>query len=99
RNVAALLAQCREWHPRYAVMCEPAAARSLRTQVRAEGLPTEVLGGADALAEVAAHPDVAYVMAGIVGAAGLLPNLAAARAGKRVMLANKESLVMSGELF
>ena len=99
RNVDGLLTQCRQWRPPFAVMVDPEAAKRLRTTLREEGLPTEVLSGETALAEVAAHPDTHYVMAGIVGAAGLLPNLAAARAGKRLMLANKESLVMSGQLF
>ena len=99
RNVAGLLEQCHTWRPRYAVMVEQDAASELRRQLREAGLPTEVLAGADALVAIASDPDVDYVMAGIVGAAGLLPNLAAARAGKRVMLANKESLVMSGALF
>ena len=99
RNVDALLAQCLAWQPRFAVMVEPRAADTLRHGLRAAGSPTEVLAGEQGLAEVSAHAEVDYVMAGIVGAAGLLPNLAAARAGKRVMLANKESLVMSGQLF
>ena len=99
RNVDGLFEQCRTWQPRYAVMVEGPAARELRQRVREAGLSTEVLDGADALVDIAQHGDVHYVMAGIVGGAGLLPNLAAARAGKRVMLANKESLVMSGALF
>jgi 1-deoxy-D-xylulose-5-phosphate reductoisomerase len=99
RNVSGLLEQCVRWRPRYAVMVDGSAAAELLGAVRAAGLPTEVLCGGDALAAVASHADVDYVMAGIVGAAGLLPNLAAARSGKRVMLANKESLVMSGALF
>ena len=99
RNTDGLLAQCRRWRPKFAVMVEATAAQALRVQLRAENIPTEVLSGEQGLVEVARHPDSAYVMAGIVGAAGLLPNLAAARAGKRVMLANKESLVMSGQLF
>ncbi len=99
RNVAGLLAQCRTWRPPYAVMVEEAAAGELRVALRAARIPTEVLSGAAGLVEVARHPDAPYVMAGIVGGAGLLPNLAAAQAGKRVMLANKESLVMSGQLF
>ena len=99
RNTDALLAQCRVWRPRVAVMVDESAARTLRTSLRAENIATEVLSGAAGLVEAARHPDAAYVMAGIVGAAGLLPNLAAAQAGKRVMLANKESLVMSGQLF
>ncbi|MEN9726892.1 MAG: hypothetical protein RL434_1258, partial [Pseudomonadota bacterium] len=99
RNVEGLLAQCRQWRPPFAVMVEARAAAELRAALRAEGLPTEVLEGEAGLIEVAAHPETHYVMAGIVGAAGLMPNLAAARAGKRLMLANKESLVMSGQLF
>ncbi len=99
QNVDALLAQCRTWRPPFAVMVEATAAVRLRAALHAEGIPTEVLVGETGLCDVARHVDTHYVMAGIVGAAGLLPNLAAARAGKRVMLANKESLVMSGQLF
>lgn len=99
RNVDGLFEQCATWRPRVAVMVEEGAAKALRERLRTAGIATEVLVGADALVDIARHPDVHYVMAGIVGAAGLLPNLAAARAGKRVMLANKESLVMSGALF
>ena len=99
RNTDGLLAQCLAWQPRFAVMVDPTAAVALRARLREAGSKTEVLSGEQGLAEVAAHAEVDYVMAGIVGAAGLLPNLAAARAGKRVMLANKESLVMSGQLF
>jgi 1-deoxy-D-xylulose-5-phosphate reductoisomerase len=98
-NSEALLGQCRTWRPPLAVMVDPTAAATLRRALREEGIPTEVLEGEAGLCDVAQHPEVRYVMAGIVGAAGLLPNLAAARAGKRVMLANKESLVMSGQLF
>jgi len=99
RHVAAMFEQCQQWNPKYAVMVQAEAAEQLAQQLRAAGVETEVLAGSDALTEIAAHVDTDYVMAGIVGAAGLLPNLAAARAGKRVMLANKESLVMSGRLF
>lgn len=99
RNVDGLFDQCRQWNPRYAVMVEEDAAAQLDARCREAGLDVEVLAGAEALAMIASHDEVDYVMAGIVGAAGLLPNLAAARAGKRVMLANKESLVMSGRLF
>lgn len=99
RNVDGLFEQCRAWNPRFAVMVEAKAAEDLAARCRRAGLATEVLSGVEALATIAAHAEVHYVMAGIVGAAGLLPNLAAARAGKRVMLANKESLVMSGQLF
>lgn len=98
-NVARLLAQCLQFQPRYAVMVDPQAAESLAAQLRGHDSETEVLAGVEALAMVASHPQTDYVMAAIVGAAGLLPTLAAARAGKRVMLANKEALVMSGQLF
>lgn len=98
-NVDGLFAQCQAWNPPYAVMVDEPSANRLADRCRAAGLATEVLAGHAALATVSAHEQVDYVMAGIVGAAGLLPNLAAARAGKRVMLANKESLVMSGQLF
>ncbi|MCB1748160.1 MAG: 1-deoxy-D-xylulose-5-phosphate reductoisomerase [Gammaproteobacteria bacterium] len=98
-NVEGLFEQCQTWNPRYAVMVQEEAAAQLAARCHAAGLATEVLAGTAALVTVAAHAEVDYVMAGIVGAAGLLPNLAAAQAGKRVMLANKESLVMSGHLF
>jgi 1-deoxy-D-xylulose-5-phosphate reductoisomerase len=98
-NVDALFEQCRVWTPQIAVMVDDAAAEVLNERCRKADLGIEVLSGREALAAVAAHAKTDYVMAGIVGAAGLLPNLAAARAGKRVMLANKESLVMSGRLF
>ena len=95
---AELRAQCREWRPRFAVLPDDAQARLLRDALRADGVRTEVLSGARALAEIAAHPDVDSVMAAIVGAAGLAPCLAAARAGKRLLLANKEALVVGGAL-
>jgi len=98
-NVSALLDQCRQWNPAFAVMVEEAACEELERQIRDSEVNTQVLFGRDSLDAVVTDPRVDYVMAGIVGAAGLLPNLAAARAGKRVMLANKESLVMSGKLF
>ena len=98
-NVEGLFAQCQKWNPPFAVMVEERAASQLELRCKAAGLDTQVLAGSAALATIAAHQEADYVMAGIVGAAGLLPNLAAARAGKRVMLANKESLVMSGQLF
>jgi 1-deoxy-D-xylulose-5-phosphate reductoisomerase len=81
------------------VLADALAAQACRDAIRAAGLDTEVLAGSQALAEVAAHPEVTTVMAAIVGAAGLEPTLAAARAGKRILLANKEALVMSGALF
>ena len=94
-----LLAECRRFAPRYAVLADPAAALSLEQRLRGEGLPTRVLAGPEALAEVVSRPEVDTVMAAIVGAAGLPATLAAARAGKRVLLANKEALVMAGRLF
>lgn len=94
-----LYAQCLQHRPRWAVLPTPEAAQALQQRLRAAGLSTEVLHGADALSKVAAHPDVDAVMAAIVGAAGLAPCLAAARAGKRLMLANKEAIVVGGAFF
>ena len=98
-RVPELLAQCQRWRPRFAVMPDANAASQLRAAVRECGLSTEVLDGDSALSEVASHPDVDVVMGAIVGAAGLSPCLAAARAGKRLLLANKEALVVGGDLF
>jgi 1-deoxy-D-xylulose-5-phosphate reductoisomerase len=98
-GATAMLQACLRSRPRYAVMVDAAAAQALRSGLRAAGLSTEVLAGAQALDIVAALPEVDTVMAAIVGAAGLSPALAAARAGKRVLLANKEALVMAGRLF
>jgi 1-deoxy-D-xylulose-5-phosphate reductoisomerase len=99
RRVDDLFAQIVRWRPRYAALPDAAAANALGARVRAAGLPTEVLAGAAALEDLAAHPDVDQVMAAIVGAAGLPACLAAARAGKRLLLANKEALVVGGQLF
>lgn len=96
-SVETMETQCREHRPEFAVLADETAAADLRA--RLAGTATAVLSGASALEEVVALPQVRHVLAGIVGAAGLLPTLAAARAGKRVLLANKESLVMSGRLF
>ena len=98
-NVEKLFEQCQQFQPRYAVMVDPVAAAVLEKRLQAAGSEVVVLAGAEALDAVASSPDTDYVMAAIVGAAGLLPALAAARAGKRVLLANKEALVMSGQLF
>ncbi|MBI3350502.1 MAG: 1-deoxy-D-xylulose-5-phosphate reductoisomerase [Burkholderiales bacterium] len=98
-RVDELLAQCLTWQPRFAVMPEHEAAARLRERLREAGSRTEVLDGADKLADIAAHPDVDTVMAAIVGAAGLAPAIAAARAGKRLLLANKEAIVVGGALF
>lgn len=98
-NHARLLAQCNEFSPEYAVLVDEQAAEQLRAALHKLGSHTQVLQGEAALETVAALPQVQYVMAAIVGAAGLKSSLAAARAGKRILLANKESLVMSGKLF
>jgi len=94
-----LFEQCRQFQPRYAVLLDAAAAEQLQAQLQQAGLATEVLQGAAALEQVARAPEVDMVMAAIVGAAGLQPSLAAAQAGKRVLLANKEALVMSSAIF
>ena len=99
RNVDGLLQQCKEWEPKFAVMADENSAETLSGLIRRAGLATQVLSGIDGLEHVSSLPETESVMAGIVGAAGLLPSIAAARAGKRVMLANKEALVMSGKLF
>lgn len=98
-QVELMLAQCRAFSPRYAVMASEQHARQLADRVKAEGLCVQVLSGMRALCEVAEAPEVQAVMAAIVGAAGLAPSLAAARAGKRLLLANKEALVVGGALF
>ncbi|SHM82185.1 1-deoxy-D-xylulose 5-phosphate reductoisomerase [Pseudomonas asturiensis] len=94
-----LLALCIKHAPQFAVVPEQAAARKLQDDLAAAGLDTRVLVGEEGLCEVAAHPQVDAVMAAIVGAAGLRPTLAGVEAGKKVLLANKEALVMSGALF
>jgi 1-deoxy-D-xylulose-5-phosphate reductoisomerase len=98
-RIDVLFAQCVQWRPRFAVMPDAAQARALRERLVAHGVKTEVLSGAQALCDLAAHPEVDAVMAAIVGAAGLAPCLAAARAGKNLLLANKEALVVGGRLF
>jgi 1-deoxy-D-xylulose-5-phosphate reductoisomerase len=98
-RVEELLAQCIAWRPKFAVLPESGTAQMLQAQLRDAGSDTAVLVGPKALCEMAAHPEVDAVMAAIVGAAGLPPCLAAARAGKRLMLANKEALVVGGALF
>ncbi|HEY9199675.1 MAG TPA: 1-deoxy-D-xylulose-5-phosphate reductoisomerase [Gammaproteobacteria bacterium] len=99
RDVDGMLALCRAHHPRYAVMADADAAERLAQKLHAEALDVAVLTGNAGLVQVAGLPEVDYVMAAIVGAAGLAPTLEAARCGKRVLLANKEALVMSGALF
>ncbi|MFG0834607.1 1-deoxy-D-xylulose-5-phosphate reductoisomerase [Aeromonas bivalvium] len=99
RSLDAMVRDCLEFSPRFAVMVDETAARELASRLKAHGSQTRVLSGAKALCEVAAHPDAHSVMAAIVGAAGLAPTMAAVRAGKRILLANKEALVMSGAFF
>ena len=99
RDVERLLEQCRRHRPEFAVMVDANAAEQLRKRLAESAIETEVLAGIEGLERVATLPQTDCVMAAIVGAAGLLPTLAAARAGKRILLANKESLVMSGRLF
>ncbi len=99
RSVDALRLQCLAWRPQYAVMADPAAAQTLREQLAGEAPEVVVLSGQEGLEEVAGCPAAQCVAAAIVGAACLAPALAAARQGKRILLANKEALVMSGKLF
>jgi 1-deoxy-D-xylulose-5-phosphate reductoisomerase len=94
-----LLTQCARFKPRYAVMASDAHARELAEKLKQNGLETEVLQSSDGLEAIASHPEVDSVMAAIVGAAGLGPCMAAARAGKRLLLANKEALVVGGDVF
>ena len=98
-RIAELRILCRKHRPRYAVVPDGGNARELQSQLDGDGIRTRVLVGEGGLSEVAAHPEVDVVMAAIVGAAGLSPTLAAVQASKRVLLANKEALVMSGALF
>ena len=98
-RLSELLALCVRHAPRFAVVPEVDAGRRLQDQLRSAGLSTQVLVGEAGLCQVAADPEVDAVMAAIVGAAGLRPTLAAVEAGKKILLANKEALVMSGALF
>lgn len=98
-NSRKMLEQCRRFQPRYAVMLEAASAEWLQAEIRVAGFATEVLSGVESLERVASLPDVDTVMAAIVGAAGIRPTFAAAGAGKHVLLANKETLVMAGRIF
>ncbi len=98
RQVDRLFEQCQRYRPRFAAMANPAAAEQLRRKVQEARIDCEVLAGADALERVASATEVDAVMAAIVGAAGLRSTLAAAKAGKQLLLANKEALVMAGGL-
>lgn len=99
QQVDRMLAQCLAFRPQFAVMANAEAAAVLRQKVQMENLPTAVLAGDDAIEMVASDAAVDAVMAAIVGAAGLRPCLAAARSGKRLLLANKEALVVGGDFF
>jgi len=99
RNAAKLLDVCRRFRPAFAALLDADAARALAAALAAEGLPTRVGAGPAALVEAAVWEDSDTVLAAIVGAAGLPPTLAAARAGRRILLANKEALVIGGALF
>jgi 1-deoxy-D-xylulose-5-phosphate reductoisomerase len=98
RNAAKLAQQAIRWKPDYAALADESSVRELEERIGRHGLPTRVLAGEHAATELASLPEAQYVMAGIVGAAGLRSTLAAARCGKRVLLANKEALVMAGPL-
>jgi len=98
-NFEKMLVQCRNFQPRYAVMLDEESAERLDVEIRKEGLETSVLSGVESLEKVASLSEVDTVMAAIVGAAGIRPTFAAARAGKQVLLANKETLVMAGRIF
>ena len=98
-QVDLMLQLCAQFQPRFAVMAREAEGRRLQDLVAAQGLTVQVRWGSEALVDIAEHPEVDAVMAAIVGAAGLAPCLAAARTGKRLLLANKEALVVGGEVF
>ncbi|AEJ03197.1 1-deoxy-D-xylulose 5-phosphate reductoisomerase [Nitrosomonas sp. Is79A3] len=99
KNVEKMLSQCQRFQPRYAVMLDMKSAEQLTSAIQAARIDTEVLSGIESLERVASLPEVDAVMAAIVGAAGIRPTFAAARTGKLVLLANKETLVMAGRIF
>jgi 1-deoxy-D-xylulose-5-phosphate reductoisomerase len=98
-NVDSLFAQCITFQPKFAALLDGIAAKNLQSKLNQAGSLTQVLSGMTALEQISSDADVDVVMAAIVGAAGLKPALAAAKAGKRILLANKETLVMAGHLF
>ena len=98
-RLAELLALCVKHRPQVVVVPHEQAASRLQADLRAAGLNTEVLVGEEGLCQISSAPEVDAVMAAIVGAAGLRPTLAAVNAGKKILLANKEALVMTGDLF
>ncbi|AKH37893.1 MULTISPECIES: 1-deoxy-D-xylulose-5-phosphate reductoisomerase [Nitrosomonas] len=99
KNVNKIFTQCQRFHPKYAVMLDAVSAEQLEKKLRAAGIDTQVLAGIESLERVASLAEVDAVMAAIVGAAGIRPTIAAARSGKKVLLANKETLVMAGRIF
>ncbi|MCA6223003.1 1-deoxy-D-xylulose-5-phosphate reductoisomerase [Photorhabdus antumapuensis] len=99
KNIQVMAEQCLEFQPQYAAMADEVSAKELRQLLIEQGCKTEVLFGEQAACDLAALNDVDQVMSGIVGVAGLLPTLAAIRAGKLILLANKESLITSGRFF
>jgi len=98
-QVDRLVEQCVQYQPEYAVIANENAVEELKRKLKSKNISAQVLAGVEGLEKIASLPHVDYVMAAIVGAAGLKPTLAAARAGKRILLANKEALVMSGQIF
>lgn len=98
KSVDLLFEQCAYFKPRYAVMVHPAAAHQLKQRCQAQGIETMILSGEEALCTISSLPEVQKVVAAIVGAAGLMSTLSAAEAGKQILLANKEALVMAGEV-
>lgn len=99
KNVEKMLSQCQRFQPRYAVMLNTESAKQLANAIQTARIDTTVLSGIESLEKVASLPEVDAVMAAIVGAAGIRPTFAAARTGKLVLLANKETLVMAGRIF
>lgn len=99
QQIERLWQQCCEFRPQFAVLKDEQLAQELASRLQADGIATQVLVGVAGLVQVASAPEVDMVMAAIVGAAGLAPTMAAVQAGKRILLANKESLVMAGHLF
>ncbi|MFK5192265.1 1-deoxy-D-xylulose-5-phosphate reductoisomerase [Glaesserella parasuis] len=99
KNVELITEQCQQYQPRFVALDDEQAAAKLKENLTALGLKIEVLAGQKAICELASHSEVDMVMAAIVGAAGLLPTLSAVQAGKKVLLANKESLVTCGQIF
>ena len=99
KNVELMAAQCLLFQPKFAALADENAAKVLAEQLKQFNVKTEVLRGQKAICELSAHPEADMVMAAIVGAAGLLPTLSAVKAGKKVLLANKESLVTCGQIF